>query len=238
MSWFLGRRRTGPLEARGVAEAIDGLVDPDPQVRVASVRRCGAARMEPAILLLRERLIDPERSVRGAAAAALGRIGGGRSSDALLRALRTHRLAPGRIVRELARAAPDFYLEAALEQPENRQVRAALALATGLRGPSATGTGALTAMLEGAEAERAAACHALGTLKHAPAVPLLVDSLLDESPCVRQAAGRALIRLGAPEPVREALGDVFHRRPPAPRRGLLARLRAVFQPNTSRRSKP
>jgi hypothetical protein len=234
----MGRRRTGPLEGRGVAEAIDGLVDPDPQVRAASVRRCGTARMEPAILLLRERLIDPERSVRGAAAAALGRIGGGRSSDALLRALRTHRLATGRLVRELARSAPDFYLEAALAHPQNRPLRPALALAAGLRGPSSTGAGALTAMLEGSEAERAAACHALGTLRYSPAVPLLVDSLLDESPCVRQAAGRALIRLGAPEPVREALGDVFHRMPPAPRRGLLARLRALFQPTSSRRSKP
>jgi HEAT repeat protein len=180
--------------------------------------------MEHTIPLLSERMLDPDKRVRAAAASALGRIGGGRSSEALLHALRTCRLGAGRLARELARAAPDFFLEAALVRPENRVIRATLALTAGLRGRSSEVAEQLMALLEGDPAERAAACHALGSLHHAPAVPFLMDALFDPSPRVRHAAAVALTRLGAREPTRRERGDDARKRPP-PRGHLLDHLR-------------
>jgi HEAT repeat protein len=180
--------------------------------------------MEQAIPLLSERLLDPDRRVRAVAASALGRIGGGRSAEALLHALRTCRLGAGRLSRELARAAPDFFLESALVRPENRKIRATLALTAGLRGRSSAVAEQLLALLEGDPAERAAACHALGCLHHTPAVPFLMDALFDPSPRVRHAAAVALTRLGAREPTRRATGDDVGRRP-ATRSHLLDHLR-------------
>src|SRR5205823_4650624 len=128
-----GRGRSASLWPPSTDELVDGLGDRDWAVRAASARECGARGVEQAVPLLTERLLDPDRRVRGAAAGALGRIGGTRSAEALMRALRSGRLGAGRLARELARSAPDFFLEAALTRPENRQVRAALALTAGLR---------------------------------------------------------------------------------------------------------
>jgi HEAT repeat protein len=153
--------------------------------------------MEPAVPLLAERLVDPDRRVRGAAAGALGRIGGGRAAEALLRALRGGRVPPGRLIRELARSAPDHFLENAMERPENRQARAGLALASGLRARPSPIAGTLYDLLGGSEQERVAACHAFGALGYTEAVPVLMDTLFDRSPRVRQASRRALNRLGA-----------------------------------------
>src|SRR2546430_3833552 len=181
MSWLQGRRRE-PAALQGVGRFIDGLTDPDPRVRTRSLRRCGRARVEAVVPLLRDRLLDPDCGVRGAAAGALGRIGGVRSADALMRSLRTRRLPSGRLCRELARCAPDFYLEMAVAQPENRRVRAALALAIGLRGPSPMVGTALGGLLDGDEAERAAAYHALGALGRTGAIPLRGRALSDQRP--------------------------------------------------------
>ena len=211
-----GRRRGAPsLWPPTVDELVDGLGDRDPSVRAASARECGSRRVERAVPLLSERLIDPDRRVRGAAAGALGRIGGTRSAEALLQALRSSRLSGGRLARELARSAPDFFLEAALVRPENRKVRAALAITAGLRGRSSAVVEQLFALLEGDPAERAAACHALGGLHHTPAVPFLMDALFDPNPRVRHAAAVALTRLGAREPTRRAKGEDVRGRPPA-----------------------
>ena len=219
MSWLQSRRRRVPAGVQAVSRLVDGLVDADPRVRARSARGCGAAGAEVAVPLLRERLLDPDSAVRGAAAAALGQIGGVRCADALMRSLRTRRLAPARLCRELARSAPDFYLEMAVMRPENRQVRAPLALALGLRGPSPMVGSALSSLLDGDESERAAAYHSLGALGRAAAIPLLVRALTDDSPRIQRAAGRALLRLGEPGPVHEAMGDAFQRRrQPAGRR--------------------
>ena len=191
-------------------------------MRARSVRACGSARLEAAVPLLRDRLLDPDRAVRGAAAGALGRIGGARCTEALMRSLRTHRLPAARLSRELARSAPDFYLETALAEPRNRQVRTALALALGLRGASSLAGAALGGLLDGDNRERAAAYHALGALHRSAAVPLLVRALSDGSPSVRHSAARALLRLGERGAVEEAMGDAFTRLPKPPaRRGLL-----------------
>jgi HEAT repeat protein len=195
-----GRSRPPDLWGPTSDELVDGLSDRDPSVRAASARGCGADGVERAVPLLGERLLDPDRRVRAAAAGALGKIGGARSAEALLRALRSGRLGAGRLARELARSAPDFFLETALSRPENRQIRAALALTAGLRGRSSAVAEQLLALLEGDPSERAAACHALGGLHHTPAVPFLMDALFDPSPRVRHAAAVALTRLGAREP--------------------------------------
>jgi HEAT repeat protein len=201
MSWF--RRLVGRGDDRvpGVGDdLLDGLRHPDPDVRAAGVRRCGSARLEAAIPLLAERLLDPHPQVRGAAAGALGRIGGARAADALLRAARTRRLAGGRLARELARGAPDHYLEPALQRPENRGVRPVLALAAGLRGRSDEIGPLLIEMAGGSEEERAAAYHVLGGLGDEHVVPLLIDALFDPSSRVQRSARRALQRLGALAP--------------------------------------
>src|SRR5205807_8951564 len=138
-------------------------------------------------------------------------------------AMRSGRLASGRLARELARSAPDFFLETALMRPENRQIRATLALTAGLRGRPLAVAEQLFALLEGDPTERAAACHALGGLHHTPAVPFLMDALFDPSPRVRHAAAVALTRLGAREPTPARKRD--GRRPPAPRSHLLDHLR-------------
>ena len=198
-----------------VDELVDGLGDRNPSVRAASAKECGSRAMEQAVPLLSERLLDPDRRVRAAAAGALGRIGGARSAEALVRALRSGRLGAGRIARELARSAPDFFLESALTRPENRQIRAALTLTAGLRGRSSAVADQLLALLEGDPAERAAACHALGGLRHTPAIPFLMDALFDPSPRVRHAAGVALTRLGAREPTRGRKRKQASRQTPA-----------------------
>ncbi len=211
MRWFKARRRGADTEALG-EHVVDGLRHPDPRIRAASVRSCGAAQLEGAVPLLGERLLDPHPGVRAAAAGALGRIGGAWSADALMRAARTRRVPAGRLARELARSAPDLYLESALRLPENRDVRAVLALAAGLRGRSTTVAGILVELLTGSEAERAAAYHALGAVGGPDAVPLLIDGLFDRSPCVRKSVRGALNRLGARVPVPDGV-----RQPRGPR---------------------
>lgn len=182
----------------GTHGLVEGLAARDPKVRASSAIQCGRPDLEVAVPLLGERLLDADREVRQAAATALGRIGGGRSSDVLLSALRAGRLPAGRLVRELARSAPDFYLELALVTPENHVVRPALAVAAGLRG-RATAIDALLPLLHGTEAERATAAHALGGLGDVRVVPLLEDKMNDSSPAVQAVAERALARL-SPRP--------------------------------------
>jgi HEAT repeat protein len=219
-----GHRGGTPLRAPTADELVDGLADTDPAVRAASARACGTGLLEGAVPMLSERLIDPDPSVRSAAAGALGRIGGARSAEALLRALRMRQLGAGRLARELARSAPDFFLETALLRPENRHVRATLALAAGLRGRSTVVAEQLLTLLQGDSAERAGACHALGALRHSPAEPSLKNALHDPDPRVRQAAGIALARLGAVPPRRRAKGEELGRQP-RPRGHLLDHLR-------------
>jgi HEAT repeat protein len=216
MSWF--RRRATPTS--GVSDAmLDGLRHPDPAVRAASIRSCGSARLEAAVPLLTDRLHDPHPGVRAAAARALGRIGGGRAADALLRAARARRVPAGRLARELARCAPDHYLEAALQQAENRGVRPLLALAAGLRGRAIAIQPLLVEMTGGSGPERTAAYHALGALGGDQAVPVLIDALFDPDPRARQSARGALRRLGALAPEHAEAGGR-----PAPRPGGLRRL--------------
>jgi HEAT repeat protein len=197
MSWFRRRAAAIPDVSEGI---LDGLRHPDPAVRAASLMSCGSARIEAALPLLAERLLDPHPRVRAAAAFALGRIGGARAADALLRAARTRRVPAGRLARELARSAPDHYLEAALQQPENRRVRPVLALAAGLRERSTAIGPLLFEMARGSEPDRTAAYHALGALGGDKAVLLLIDALFDPCPRARQSARGALRRLGALAP--------------------------------------
>jgi HEAT repeat protein len=182
------------LLPHGSEDLFDGLAASEPKARASHARRCGRPDFEVAVPLLEVGLLDSDIKVRQAAAEALGRIGGGRSSDALLTALRAGQLPPGRLARELARSAPDFYLEMALVTPENRSVRAPLAIAAGLRG-RATAIDALLPLLRGDEAERAAAAHALGGLGDTRVMPVLKDTLDDSSPAVNAAVERALTRL-------------------------------------------
>jgi HEAT repeat protein len=133
--------------------------------------------------------------VRDAAARALGRIGGTASAEALLRAIRRDRPTRTLIV-ELARAAPDLFLETALCSPKRAGTRSAVVIAAGLRGRRAAVSPLLALLVSGNRKERAVACRALGWIRAEIALPTVAASLGDGDWKVRMSAVKALTRLG------------------------------------------
>src|SRR3989442_15545501 len=99
----------------------------------------GPLAMHLAAPWLPSLVLAHEPVVRHAAAKALGKIGGTRSAEALLRAIQRRGPTPTLIV-ELARAAPDLFLETALCVPQRTGVKGAVAVAAGLRRRPAAGT--------------------------------------------------------------------------------------------------
>jgi HEAT repeat protein len=201
-------RLASALAAGGALTAIlDGLADEDPRRRERCARAVGALRLDAAIPWLRAQLSGDEAPVRLAAARALGRIGGARSADALLGALRARRVAASRLVLELTRAAPDHYIESWLADPRAAGIRASLATAAGLRRRRGSLPQLRRLALTGTERERAAACRALGWLGD-PAASVDVGAALEHrSWRVRRAASRALGELGD----RERVPDLYRR---------------------------
>jgi HEAT repeat protein len=180
---------------------IDGLSASDASLRATSARIVGALRMERAIPWLAPLLADQDRTVRDAAARALGRIGGARSAEALVHAVQRWRLSCTLIV-ELARAAPDFFLESVLTHSQHSSATSAAALACGLR-RRRPATGPLVALLaSGSRRERAISCRALGWIGDRRAIPAITRALEDSEPTVRASAQKALIALLAREPTR------------------------------------
>ena len=110
---------------------LDSLVSPDPAIRAAGARICGAARLAESTLWIADLLGDPEREVRGAAVRSLGQLGGRRAVDEIMAAadkIPLHRLA---IV--LSKAASDVDIEALMRQPANERAAVATVMACGLR---------------------------------------------------------------------------------------------------------
>lgn len=184
---------------RGVLRQImDGLASSDDDLRIRSARLAGAFRIEEAVPWLGSLLARPNDDVQNAAARALGRLGGARSADALVRALYWRRGVKMRVVLELARCAPDRYLEGALLKPELVDVRQHIAFAIGLRRRKSSTSAMLRLQAETARGERAAACRALGAIGDRRALPALVAVLDDPWWQVRVAAVRALGRFDEP----------------------------------------
>jgi HEAT repeats len=112
-------------------QLLDSLVSPDPAIRAAAARICGAARLTEAALWISDLVHDPVPRVREAAVRSLGRLGGRRAVDEIMASADTiplHRLAIA-----LSQAASDVDIEALMRQPANERAAVATVLACGLR---------------------------------------------------------------------------------------------------------
>ena len=171
---------------------LDDLAGRDRELRLRSVRLAGVLRIEAAAPWLEPLLASSQPRLRGAAARALGRIGGVRAADALVRGLGWRRGSTARLVMELARAAPDLYLEDRMADARYRRVRASLVLAAGLR-KRRTSLPVLLELLEkGSRTERAMSARAIGWIGCQDAGAPLVYALTDPEWQVRSAAVKAL----------------------------------------------
>jgi HEAT repeat protein len=187
------KRVIAALERSGDLDRIvDGLVSRDRELQLRSVRLTGALRHEPAVPWLEPLLASSQPRLRTAVARALGRIGGGRASHALVRGLGWRRGSTMRLVLELARAAPDLYLEAGLVDPQHQRLRPYFLLATGLR-RRRTALPTLLALLEtGTRPERALSARAIGWIGAVEVGDALGYALSDPEWQVRNAAAKAL----------------------------------------------
>ena len=194
----------------GTADRIvANLEAPSARQRTAAARAVGALRMYEAGSGVAELLAAPERRVVEAAARALGRIGGTPSATALITAIQRHGVSR-RLVSELARSAPDYFVEAALEEPQRPSVRPALALAAGLRHRRSAAPQLTALARRGSRRERMIACRALGWIGDANAAPTIVDALSDSNWKVRMSAAKALGALratGASDAIRYLYAD-------------------------------
>jgi HEAT repeat protein len=177
--------------------------------RVAAARAVGALRMYEASSGVADLLEAPERAVVDAAARALGRIGGTPSARALVAAIQ-RRGVSRRLVSELARSAPDYFVEAALETPQRPAVRPALAIAAGLRHRRTAAPHLMTLVRRGSRRERMIACRALGWIGERSAAPAITEALSDSNWKVRMSAAKALGALhatGARDAIRYLYAD-------------------------------
>jgi HEAT repeat protein len=192
--------RGGELHARLVSavrhpslanRVIDGLGSRDATIRSRCARMAGVFRMEEAVPWIAPLLWAKESIVRGAAARALGRIGGIRSADALLMAI--HRLGPRPVlIVALSRSAPDLYLETILSRRQPRPVQPAVAIAAGLRGRRTAIAPIVAQMGAGSPRLRAAGNRALGWIGAPAGIPVLLESLEHHDWRVRASAAKAL----------------------------------------------
>lgn len=193
------RRLAAAMERAGVASAaLDRLASDNWSERIAAVQIVGALGLEAAVPWLGVLLGTGHDVLIEPAARALGRIGGWRSAEALVAGVR--RSGPRRIfVTQIARAAPDLFVEAGLSRSGRQVVLNALALAAGLRRRHAA-VGPLTALLlHGNRAQRVISCRSLGWIGAMTAVPLLTAALADREWQVRMSAAKALGALRARE---------------------------------------
>ncbi|TMC85192.1 MAG: hypothetical protein E6J06_04500 [Chloroflexi bacterium] len=112
-------------------ELLNSLASPDPIMRAAAARICGAARLPEAALWISDLVDDPDARVREVAVRSLARLGGRRAVEQLMASdekIPLHRLAIA-----LARAASDVDIEALMRQPSSERVAVAAVLACGLR---------------------------------------------------------------------------------------------------------
>ena len=180
--------------------AADGVVERlaarSPHLRARSARVVGALGMYDAVPWLAELLHSRDHGVSDAAARALGRIGGAGSANALTLAIQRRGL-NRRLVAELARAAPDLYIEVALTEPQRPAVRPALAMAAGLR-RRRTAISPLIALLgRGSRRERVISCRALAWIGAETAIPIITAALQDRDWKIRMSAAKALGALHA-----------------------------------------
>jgi HEAT repeat protein len=172
-------------------ELLNSLADPDPKVRIAAARLCGALRMTDSLSWLADLIRDPKPGVREAAVRALGDLGGSRAVDALMSA--ADRIPQYRLAIELAHAASDMDIEALMREPASVQAAVVTVLACGLRRDPLR-IGALSAIAHDRRwpaKVRAAACRSLAMIGDPTTADALSNMTGDPDAGVRLAAARA-----------------------------------------------
>lgn len=216
------------VNSGAVDELIDALESRPIHLRASAVRALGALRMYDAVPWIAPLLAAPERPVHDAAARVLGVIGGAHSATAILAAIQRRGL-NRRLVAELARSAPDHFVESAMSEALKPGLRPALALASGLR-RRRTATAALTSLVaHGSRRERVISCRALGWIGASGAAPVIAEALNDRDWRIRMSAAKALgaLRAGG---AREQLREMHADRNPRVRRAAHAALRRIGAP--------
>jgi HEAT repeat protein len=220
-------------EARRAAEWIEELGSGDAAVREAAAWGLGSVRSERAADLLIERLADADARVRGVAARALGRIGDPAASAPLARLLGD----PDPRVRELtvlglgalgAEGLEDHLIRA-LEDPEMGVRAVAVSVLAGLEGTRAVHVLTSVASGDPDPHTRGMAISALGKrdAEGRIAVPDLLPLLGDREPGVRDAAARALGRIGDTRSLPHLVGRL-RTEPKAEVRGTIVETLAAF----------
>jgi HEAT repeat protein len=192
----LRRLKTALAASGSLAAVLDGLVSADANRRERAARMSGALRLDEAVPWLTALLSARETHVRVAACRALGRIGGAIAADALIAALRSRRLPPSRLVIEVARSAPDLYLECCLNLRRNASVRPSLVAALALRRRRTALNTLCRLAVAGSQRERTYACRGLAWLGDPTSSAYVALALDHRSWRVRQAAVRSLGQLG------------------------------------------
>jgi len=185
-------RRSG-LES----DLLNALASPDPAVRMAGARLCGALRFTDAVPWLADMLDDPSPAVRDVAIRSLAKAGGRRVVAALLE--RADRLPSYRLAIALSEAASDIDLESLVREPSSAKTKVMVLMACGLR-RDALQVPLLVRMALDRQCEteiRVAACRALAMTGE----PFGADGMrmlaTDSDEAVRKAAVRARMRISA-----------------------------------------
>jgi HEAT repeat protein len=178
-------------------ELLDALASPDPKLRIASARRCGALRLGEAVPWLGDLLSDADADVQEAAMRALGKTGGGRAVEILVGG--AEQLPQCRLAIELSRAASDVDLETLLRRNSSVKGTVLIVLACGLRGGTLR-VPRLIAMAQDRSGEpelRMAACRALSMIRDPATADMLRGLANDPDPGVKAAAARARMRINS-----------------------------------------
>jgi HEAT repeat protein len=180
-----------------VDDLLNALANPDPNVRIAAARLCGALRMTDSLPWLADMVADSRPRVWEAAVRALGRLGGHRAVDVLMAA--ADRIPQHRLAIEVARAASDMDIEALIREPASVQAAVVTVLACGLRHDNLR-VGPLSAIAEDRRwpsRVRVAACRSLGMIGDSTTSVVLGRLAGDADVAIRGAAIDAGRRVGA-----------------------------------------
>ncbi len=216
----------------GTADAIElllGAVDGrDPETRRAAASALGTAGTERAIDALVHLCTDVDETVQLAAVSALGAVGGLKAALGLQPALESGK----RTVREAAQET----LKTMPLQPQTGEERAWLAVIAGnfeaaLREGTAARAPLVQALRSQAEKTRLRAAQALAKLAEPATAPELVRALQDNDPTVRDAAGEALVAIGAP--AAEALLEGLRSPDPALQKRAAGAIGRITAPNAA-----
>lgn len=190
------RLRVGFLNSGTADRMVEQMTAKSPEQRISSARVFGALRMYDGVPWLAGLLESREHKVADAAARALGKIGGASSAAAIVTAIQ-RRGTNRRLVAELARSAPDLFIESAIRDGHRPSVRPSLVMAAGLRRRRAAIAPLIEVLEKGTRRERAIACRALGWIGATSAIPVIDAALMDPNWRIRMSAAKTLGSLRA-----------------------------------------